>query len=78
MEEYEDAKNDARDAYDATASTITARQQEQEIPTQTGQTARQLRKEVERIQSANHGVLKTTSGNVAKRLKMRETRVTTL
>ncbi|MCJ1348444.1 hypothetical protein MMC31_006676, partial [Peltigera leucophlebia] len=70
MEEYEDIENDA---YDATASTAAAGRQDQ-----TGQIARQLGIEVERSQSANPGVLKTTSGNVAKRLKMRqETRVTT-
>ena len=76
MEEYEDIENDAPDAYDAynaTASTAAAGGQDQ-----TGQIARQLGIEVERSQSANPGVLKTTSGNVAKRLKMRqETRVTT-
>ena len=75
MEEYEDIENDAPDAYDAynaTASTAAAVGQDQ-----TGQIARQLGIEVERSQSANPEVLKTTSGNVAKRLKTRqEMRVT--
>ena len=57
----------------ATASTATAGDQDQ-----TGQIAHQLGIEVERSQLANSRVLKATSGNVAKRLKMRqETHVTT-
>ena len=75
MEEYEDIENEAPDACDAyaTASTATAGDQDQ-----TGQIAHQLGIEVERSQLANSRVLKATSGNVAKRLKMRqETHVTT-
>ena len=75
MEEYEDIENDSPDACDAyaTASTATAGDQDQ-----TWQIAHQLGIEVEKSQLANSRVLKATSGNVAKRLKMRqETRVIT-
>ncbi len=59
MEGYEDIENDAPDApdaYNATASTATVGEQDQ-----TGQIARKLGIEVERSQSTNPGVLKTTS-----------------
>ena len=76
MEEYEDIENDAFDACDATAAT--AGEQEHEALHQNRQVARQLELEAERNQSVNPGVLKATSGNAAKRLKVRqETRATT-
>ena len=76
MEEYEDIENDAFDACDATAAT--AGEQEHEALHQNRQVARQLELEAERNQSVNLGVLKATSGNAAKRLKVRqETRATT-
>lgn len=64
---------DAYDAYNVTASTAAAVGQDQ-----TKQIARQLEIKVEKNQLANPKILKTTSRNVAKQLKMRQkTRVTT-
>ena len=74
MEEYEDMENDASGAPDAT--TVTGGQ-EHEAASQKEQMIRQLDVGVERNRFGNAGVLKAASGNVAKRLKMRETRVTT-
>lgn len=49
-----------------------------EAMSQAGQTMRQMEGELERNQAGNAGVLKATSGNATKRLKMRqETRITT-
>ena len=73
MEEYEDVESDALVAYDATAA-ITEGQEQSQSP----QITRQLELEAERNQLGNPGVLKATSGNAAKRWKMRqETRATT-
>lgn len=68
MKEYKDIENnvpDAYNAYNATALIATMEKQDQ-----TGQIARQLRIKVEKSQLANLRVLKITSGNVAKRLKI--------
>lgn len=74
MEEYEDIEGDAYDAPDATATT---REYEQEALSQTGQIACQSGIEEQRNQLVSLGVLKATSGNAAKRLRMRqETRTT--
>ena len=69
MEEYKNIENDAPDPCDAyaTASTATARDQDQ-----IGQIVHHLGIEIERSQLANSRVLKATSGNIAKRLKMRQ------
>ena len=76
MDEYNDMENDAPGASGATTETV--ERQEHEALRQTLQIARQLELETEIIQSANLGVLKATSGNATKSLKMRqETRVTT-
>ena len=78
MEEYEDMEGDAFDASDAPDATTTIGGQEHEATSQNGQMIRQLEVGLEGNPVGNVGVLKTTSGNVAKRLKMRqETRVTT-
>lgn len=59
-------------AYNVITSTVAAIKQDQ-----TEQIACQLRIKVEKSQLVNSGVFKITSGNVAKRLKMRqETHVT--
>lgn len=80
MEEYEDMENDAFDAFNASgapdATTVTGGQ-EHETASQKEQMMRQLAVGVERNRLGNAGVLKAASGNVAKRMKMRETRVTT-
>ena len=80
MEEYEDMENDAFDAFDVSgapdATTVTKRQ-EQKAASQKEQMVRQLAVEVERNRFGNAGVLKAASGNVAKRAKMRETRIIT-
>ncbi len=69
-------ENDAPDAFCATTEIVEG--QEHEALRQTLQIARQLEVETEINQSANLGVLKATSGNATKRLKIRqETRVTT-
>ena len=74
MEEYEDVENDASGASGATATAG----HEHDVLHQALQIARQLELESERNQSANLGVLKATSGNATKRLKMRqETRAAT-
>ena len=59
-------------AFDATTVT-----EGQEAASQKEQVMRHLEVGVERNRFGNAGVLKAASGNVAKRLKMRETRVTT-
>lgn len=64
----EDMENDASDVCDATASN--AERQEHEALHR--EISRQLGVEVERNQSVNLGVLKATSGNATKRLKMRQ------
>ncbi len=78
MEEYEDVVSDALvayDAYDATAATTEG--QKHEALSQSLQIARQSELETERNQLWNPGILKATSGNAAKRLKMWQTRATT-
>ena len=82
MEEYEDVGSNALVAYDASdateATAATMEGQEQEVGSQSLLIARQLELEIERNQLGNPGVLKATSGNTAKRWKMRqETRATT-
>lgn len=80
MEEYEDMENDAFDAsgaYGAPDATTVTEGQEHEAASQREQIVRQLAVEAERNRFGNAGVLKAASGNVAKRVKMRETRVTT-
>ncbi len=69
MEEYEKIENDAPDACDAYTTTLTATAGDQD---QTRQIAHQLEIEIDRSQLANSRVLKATSGNIAKRLKMRQ------
>ncbi len=74
MEEYEDMENDASGESGATE----AAGHEQEVLSQALQIARQLELESEKSRLANPEVLKSTSGNATKRLKMRqETRVAT-
>ena len=74
MEEYEDVEGDAYDAYDAPDATATTREGDSSQP---GQIACQAEVEAERNQLVSPGVLKATSGNVAKRLRTRqETRST--
>lgn len=77
MEEYEDIEGDAfnaLNAYDAPDATATTREEDESQP---GQIACQAGVEVERNQMVSLGVLKATSGNVAKRLRTRqETRST--
>ncbi len=63
MEEYEDMENDAFDTSDASGA-----------PDATTVTVRQLAVGVERNRFGNARVLKAASENVAKRVKMRETR----
>lgn len=70
VEEYEDMENDAPDASDVTSATVWGH--EHEALRQTTQIARQLEVEVEKNQSGNLEALKTTSGNAAKRLEMRQ------
>ena len=82
MEKYEDAGSNALiayDAYDATdATAATTKGQEQEAGSQSLQITCQSELEIERNQLGNTGVFKATSGNAAKRWKMRqETRATT-
>ena len=71
MEEYEDVGSNALVAYDASdateATAATMEGQEQEVGSQSLLIARQLELEIERNQLKNPGVLKTTSGNMAKR-----------
>lgn len=68
---------DVPNAPNATATTTIAEGHEYEALSQTGQIVRQLGTETERSQSVNLGVLKATSGNAAKWLRMRqEARVT--
>lgn len=74
IEEYEDMENDASDVLNAT--TVTKRQ-EHEAASQKEQIVRQLAVKVEKNRFGNAGVLKVASGNVAKRAKMRETRIIT-
>ena len=80
MEEYEDMEGDAfdaSDACDAPDATATTREYEQEALSQTGQIACQSGIEEQRNQLVSLGVLKATSGNAAKQLRMRqETRTT--
>lgn len=70
----EDDAFNALDAYDAPDATATTREEDESQP---GQIAYQAGVEVERNQMVSLGVLKATSGNVAKRLRTRqETRST--
>ena len=76
MEEYEDVGSDALVACDAAAATMG--RQEQEAGSQSLLTTRHLELEIEGNQLGNPGVLRATSGNAAKRWKMRqETRAAT-
>ena len=85
MEEYEDVggnaliayeRSDATDATDATAATTGG--QRDGVDGQNLQVARQLMLEMEKNQLGTPGILRATSGNAAKRLKMRqEMRATT-
>ncbi len=82
MEEYEDVEGNAliayerSDATDATAATTGG--QKDGIDGQNLQVARQLMLEMEKNQLGTPGILRATSGNAGKRLKMRqETRATT-
>lgn len=79
MEEYDDVGSNALIAYDASDATdATTEGQEQEAGSQSLQITRQLELEIEKNQLGNPGVLKATSGNAAKRWKMRqETQTTT-
>lgn len=79
MEEYEDVGSNALIAYNATDATDTTTEgQEQEAGRQSRQIMGQPELETEEIGLGNLGVLKATSGNAAKRWKMRqETRATT-
>ena len=80
MEEYEDVENDAFNEFDAPSApdaTTATEGQDCEAASQKGQMMHQLEVGVERNRLGNAGVLKAASGNVAKRLKMRETRLTT-
>ena len=77
MEEYEDMENDAFGASGAPEATMVTEGQEHKAASQREQIVRQLAVEAERNRFGNAGVLKAASGNVAKRVKMRETRVTT-
>ena len=80
MEEYEDMENDAFDVLDASGApdAITAnKEQDHEAASQKEGIMRHLEVEREKERFGNAGVLKAASGNAAKRLKMRETRVTT-
>lgn len=68
-------ENDASGAPDATTVT---EGQEHEAASKIGQMMRQLAEGVERNRSGNSGLLKAVSGNVARRMGMRqETRVIT-
>lgn len=72
MDEYEDMENDA------TATTPAPEEHAHEAINQARQTIRQMEEELERNRSGNAGILKATSGNAKKRLKMRqETRIIT-
>lgn len=62
------------DAFDATTVT---EGQEHEAASQKEQMVRQLAVGVEKTRFGNAGVLKAANGNVAKRAKIRETRITT-
>ncbi len=81
MEEYEDIEGDAFDAFDASDApnaTTTSGRQENEVTSQNRRMIRQLDVGLEGKLVGNPGVLKATSGNMAKRHKMRqETRATT-
>ena len=80
MEEFEDMESDAfdaPDAPDAPDATATTRGHEYEAASQNGQMMRQLEAESKKSRLRSAGVLKATSGNAAKRLRVRqETRVT--
>lgn len=67
MEEYEDIGNDAPDACDASTTTAVGHEGTLHQALQ-----RQLEGEAERNQLANTGVLKATSGNATKRLKIKQ------
>ncbi len=81
MEEYEDIEGDAFDAFDASDApdaTTPSGGQENEVTSQNRRMICQLDVGLEGKLVGNPGVLKATSGNVVKRLKMRqETRATT-
>ena len=71
-------ESDAFDAPDEPDATTTTGGHEYEAASQNGQMTRQEEVGLERSQLGNAGVLKATSGNAAKRLRMRqETRVIT-
>lgn len=76
IEEYKNIKNNASDVYNAyntIASTAAVVEQEQ-----TMQIVRQLGIEIEKSQLANPGIIKITSENVAKQMKIEQkTHVTT-
>ena len=70
-------ESDAFDAPDAPDATVTTRGHEYEAASQNGQMMRQLEAESKKNRLRSAGVLKATSGNAAKRLRVRqETRVT--
>ena len=68
MEEYEEMENDAPIEFDASDASTTAWVREHQAQHQAMQIARQLGVESEKSQSGNVGVLRTMSGNTAKRL----------
>ena len=78
MEEYEDIESDALVAYNATGGTdataATTEGQEQDEMNETLQILGIPDLQIERSKLGNTGVLKTTSGNAAKRKAKTETR----
>lgn len=77
MEEYEDMESDAFDAFDAPDAIATTGEQQHKAVSQNGQMIRRLELGVGGNRSGNTAVLKATSGNAAKWVKVRqEARVT--
>ena len=71
---YDHMERDGFDAPNVTATAVTAIAGEHEHKTvsQEGQVIRQLEAETEKSQTEINGALRPTSGNAAKRLKMRQ------
>lgn len=70
-------ENDAFDASGACDATTVTEGQEHKAASQKDQMVRQLAFGVEKTRFGNAGVLKAANGNVAKRAKIRESRITT-
>lgn len=59
--------------YDASATTASPRGQEHEVSSQSGEVVQWIEVESERNEVESLGILRTTSGNATKRIKLRVT-----